>query len=174
MEQVDKNDILQVRMFMSDLNKALSQYNIQITLSPEQEKLAINGVGRMDSRGKKEAIKLMVNLITTGKVTPETTIQKDVPVKDRDEVIGFVLDAIEQAYDKDSAKLENIMENADLYTDYETRLNEVTNTFRTDRNNKTKQLESEIAQNEKEIAENKKEIAQNEEISNQKNKESEE
>jgi len=87
MEQVDKNDILQVRTFMSDLNKALSQYNIQITLSPEQEKLAINGVGRMDSRGKKEAINLIVNLITTGKVTPKSTIQKAVPVQDRDEVI---------------------------------------------------------------------------------------
>jgi hypothetical protein len=150
MEQVDKNDILQVRTFMSDLNKTLSQYNIQITLSPEQEKLAINGVGRMDSRGKKEAIKLIVNLITTGKVTPKSTIQKKVPVQDRDEVIGFVLDAIEQAYDRDSAKLENIMANADLYTEYETRLNEVTNTFKIDRSNNTKQLESEIAQNEKE------------------------
>lgn len=173
MEQVDKNDILQVKIFMSDLNKALSKYNIQITLSPEQEKLAINGVGRMDSRGKQEAIKLIVNMITTGKSTPESTIQKDVPVKDRDEVIGFVLDAIEQAYDKDTAKLENIMANADLYTDYETRLNEVTNTFRKDRSIETDRLNNSIAQKEQNIAQKEQNINQMDKQINQKNQEAE-
>ena len=92
MEQVDKNDLLQVRNFMSDLNKALSKYNIQITLSPEQEKLAINGVGRMDSRGKQEAIKLIVNMITTEKSTPESTIQKAVFIEHKsDKAFPYML-----------------------------------------------------------------------------------
>jgi hypothetical protein len=160
MEQVDKNDILQVKTFMSDLNKALSQYNIQITLSPEQEKLAINGVGRMDSRGKKEAIKLMVNLITTGKVSPEAKHQTKIENNDRDNIIWLAFDAIEMTYDSKNAKLENVTADENTYNKYADVLSDLTDKFWIDRTIETDRLNNSIAQNE--------------EIANQKAKEAEE
>lgn len=153
----DKNDILEVRNFISQLNNALKQYNIQITLSQEKEKLLIQGVGRMDSWGKKEAIQLIVSLVTTGKVTSKSYIQKTVPAQDRNEIIGFVLDAIEMAYDSNGAKLENISANTDLYTEYENVLSEVTDTYKNDWLIETERLNRSIAQKEQNIAQNCKE-----------------
>ena len=151
MEQVDKNDILQVRTFMSDLNKALSQYNIQITLSPEQEKLAINGVGRMDSRGKKEAIKLMVNLITTGKVSPEAKHQTKIENNDRDNIIWLGFDAIEMTYDSKNAKLENITADENTYNKYADVLSDLTDQFWIDRTDKTNKANEQIKENCKKV-----------------------
>jgi|GEM_PF-4855430 len=164
----DKNDILEVRNFISQLNNALKQYNIQITLSQEKEKLLIQGVGRMDSWGKKEAIQLIVSLVTTGKVTSKSYIQKTVPAQDRNEIIGFVLDAIEMAYDSNGAKLENISANTDLYTEYENVLSEVTDTYKNDWLIETERLNRSIAQTEQIIAQKEQNIAQTEQIIAQK------
>jgi len=49
------------------------------------------------------------------------------------------------------------MANADLYTEYETRLNEVTNTFKIDRTVETDRLNNSIAQKEQNTLKNNQE-----------------